>query len=200
MRLKELFETWNKNPVLFAIATNGLDPNKDKVLAIALTSDLDKGLDDLFLNETHGDELMKAQKFHTITEELMRYAIPESDFIENIKNSFNDAILLSYNAPFQHAFLSSLLQEPSLSIFDLSIIEQALRKGLSFDEEEMATPYGFYQACQARYFPLPVNTICKNLKFSRQPAPGELPVAHSLEILKRLYSEASYPEVQLLQN
>ena len=139
MLLTELFETWDKEPLFIAIATNGLDAKKDKVLGVAAkNADM---LDTVLLRETHGEDLMKAQKYHQITDELVYQAgLPDSDFIESVSTLFKDRVLFSYNTPFQYAFLSALLNEPSLMLYDLSVVEQAIRKGLAFSEEDLLVP------------------------------------------------------------
>lgn len=198
MSLKELFELWQQKPLLISTATNGLNAEKDLLLAVA-TRDPESETTVRFLRETHGEDLIPAQRYHQITEELMNtYGLPEDIFLREVENVFKGRLLLTYNTNFQYGFLSRALQEPGLNLYDLSVMEQALRKGLKFDEDEIATPGKFFMACSAVYFPLPVNTICKNLKITKQPCPGQLPLERSLDVLQRLYDEASSQELQLL--
>ena len=198
MLLKELFETWGKEPLFLAIATSGLDPKKDRVLGV-VTCCPETEMPGILLHDTHGDELLKGQKFHQIYEELMnQYGIPTKIFIEILQERFKDKVLLSYNAPFQYSFLSALLNEPSIMIYDLTIIEQAIRKSLAFSEEDLLVPGSFYSACSAHYYPLPVGNIFKRLNVSRQPPPGVLPAELSADVLKMLYNGVSSIELQLL--
>ena len=191
---------WGAQPLLITTATNGLHCEKDKLLAVALVNP-ETGIRDLFFHDTHGQELIEAQKYHCITEEVMNtWGRSTEAFTLLVEEALKDKVLLTYNPQFQYGFLSNLLQDPSLVLYDLSVIEQALRKGLKFDEEEIATPGKFYSACSTVYYPLAVNTICKNLKMTKQPSPGQLPLERSLEILQRLYNEASSKELQLLQS
>ena len=123
-----------------------------------------------------------------------------TDFVEAVQGRFQKKILFSYNAPFQYAFLSALLNEPSLMICDLTIVEQALRKGLSFTEEELVTPGSFYSACSSHYYPLPVSTVYKKLNVPKQPPPGELPVEWAVDVLQMLYNGVSSKELSLLES
>ena len=199
MQLTELYETWDVEPLFLATATNGLDPRKDVVLAVA-TEGLD-GAPVEFFNETYGEDLVKAQKFHQISVELMtQFGKKLTDFVDALQDRFKKKMLLSYNAPFQYAFLSALLNEPSMMIYDLTVIEQALRKGLAFTEEELVTPGSFYSACSSHYYPLPVSTVYKRLNVSKQPPPGELPVEWAVDVLQMLYSGVSSKELQLLES
>lgn len=198
MRLNDLFETWGTEPLLISTATNGLRPEKDRLLAVAAQTVSDAPMETVF-NKTTGEELLAAQKYHQITEDMMRdWGRDEKDFLQRVEELFRGKTLFSYSASFQYGFLSRYLEDPSLSIYDLSIVEQALRKGLRFDEEELLTPGKFYQACSAVFYPLPVNSICRNLGTTRQPSPGQLPLERSLDVLLMLYTAASSQDLQLL--
>ena len=199
MYLKELFELWQQEPILVSTATNGLNAEKDLLLAVALKKPLEGKSYELFIRETHGEDLIPAQRYHQLTEELMNsMGLPEEVFLQKTEEALKGKLLLTYNTSFQYGFLSRALQMPDLNLYDLSVMEQALRKGLRFDEEEITTPGKFFMACSAVYFPLQVNTICKNLKITKQPCPGQLPLERSLDVLQRLYDEASSQELQLL--
>lgn len=199
MYLKELFELWQQEPILISTATNGLNAEKDLLLAVALKKPLEGKSYELFIRETHGEDLIPAQRYHQLTEELMNsMGLPEEVFLQKTEEALKGKLLLTYNTSFQYGFLSRALQMPDLNLYDLSVMEQALRKGLRFDEEEITTPGKFFMACSAVYFPLQVNTICKNLKITKQPCPGQLPLERSLDVLQRLYDEASSQELQLL--
>jgi len=199
MYLKELFELWQQEPLLVSTATNGLNAEKDLLLAVALKKPLEGKSYELFIRETHGEDLIPAQRYHQLTEELMNsMGLPEEVFLQKTEEALKGKLLLTYNTSFQYGFLSRALQMPDLNLYDLSVMEQALRKGLRFDEEEITTPGKFFMACSAVYFPLPVNTICKNLKITKQPCPGQLPLERSLDVLQRLYDEAFSQEPQLL--
>lgn len=202
MYLKELFELWQQKPLLVSTATNGLNAEKDLLLAVAIKNPLEESKTyELFIRETHGEELLPAQRYHQLTEEIMNsLGLPEEDFLQKAESALKGKLLLTYNTSFQYGFLSKALQAPDMNLYDLSVMEQALRKGLKFDEEEIAAPGKFFMACSAVYFPLPINTICKNLKLTKQPCPGQLPLERSLDVLQRLFDEASSQELQLLQS
>ena len=153
----------------------------------------------IYMREAHGEELLPAQKYHQITEEMMNtLGVSEYQFAEDVEKALKGRLLLTYNTNFQYGFLSKSLQDPTLNLYDLSVMEQAIRKGLKFDEEEIATPGKFFMGCSGMYFPLPINTICKNLKITREPSPGQLPMGRSLDVLQALYDEVSSQELQLL--
>lgn len=201
MQLKELYETWDVEPLFLATATNGLDPKKDKVLAVASATATEEEVPLVFFNKTLGEDLVKAQRYHQISVELMtQFGREYTDFVEAVQGRFQKKILFSYNAPFQYAFLSALLNEPSMMIYDLTVIEQALRKGLAFTEEELVTPGSFYSACSSHYYPLPVSTVYKRLNVSKQPPPGELPVEWAVDVLQMLYNGVSSKELSLLES
>ena len=65
--MKELFELWQQKPLLISTATNGLNTEKDLLLAVA-TRDPEAETTARFLRETHGEDLIPAQRYHQITE------------------------------------------------------------------------------------------------------------------------------------
>lgn len=203
MQLKELFsDMWNVEPLLITTATSGLEPNKDKLLAVATRNpnNEDEPAEVIF-QETHGEELIKAQRYHLISDEMMySKGLSGENFTDALRKRVEGKILLTYNVDFQLAFLSRVLEDPTLRVYDLSVIEQGIRKGLKFDEEEIATFQSAYGSIRNFYFPLPVSSICHHLRMTRQPSPGQLPLERSLDVLQTLYNEASCLEVQLLQS
>ena len=198
MYLKELFETWQLEPLLIATATTGLSCVTDKVIALG-TNDTKESK--LIFQKVSREELLPAQRYHCISEQqVLQQGLDTPLFVEKVTEALEGKFLMSYNPLFQYKFLSELLEEQDLQIYDLSVIEQAVRKGLSFTEEELVSASSFYKSCTALYFPLSINTICRNLKMAKQPAPGELPLERSLDVLQRLYTSASSREVQILQS
>ena len=200
MQLKDMLsDVWNVEPLLVTTATTGLDPHKDKLLAVALKDPTTDFPPTVLFQETHGEELMKAQRYHLISDELMySKGLDEDSFMEALEGAIRGKTLLTYNTDFQHAFLSIALEDPALRVYDLSVIEQGLRKGIQLDEEEAALFSKAYGSIRSFYYPLPVATICHHLKMTRQPSPGQLPLERSLDVLQKLYNEASCLEVQLL--
>lgn len=197
MSLTDWFETWETNPVLLTIATNGLDCDTDRLLAFNLYSPL-KDKKELRLIYTTGTELLKSQTIHQITEDDMAFLsrTPEEQkiFLENI---VENNILLTYNVPFHYGFVSKFIEARKCNIYDLSIIEQAIRKEHRFYEDDLVNFNSWYNAAQNYYDPLSVKSICRLTGMVRLPSPGQFPLERMMEILTSLYISASSKEILL---
>ena len=86
----------------------------------------------------------------------------------------------------------------SLPLYDLTIIEKAIRNAYAFDTEELATFSSFYAACCHAAMPVPLATLCRNLKMTRQPPPGQLPMERMLDVLQALYNVACLEDISVL--
>lgn len=202
MQLTELFDTWGTKPLLMTTATNGLTPGKDKLLGVCIKDPEFGPSGNLLLNYTTGVELQQSSKFHGISQQDMESAgLQESQFTAELGEVLaEDSIaVLTYNVPFQSSFLGECLPElESLPLYDLTIIEKAIRNDYAFDTEELATFSSFYAACCHAAMPVPLATLCRNLKMTRQPAPGQLPMERMLDVLQALYNVACLEDISVL--
>lgn len=202
MLLTELFDTWGTKPKLMTTATNGLTPGKDKLLGVCVKDPEFSSGDRLLLNYTTGVELQQSSKFHGISQQDMQSAgLQETQFKDELDKllSEDSVAVLTYNVPFQSSFLGECLPElESLPLYDLTIIEKAIRNAYAFDTEELATFSSFYAACCHAAMPVPLATLCRNLKMTRQPPPGQLPMERMLDVLQALYNVACLEDISVL--
>ncbi len=202
MRLTELFDTWGTKPLLMTTATNGLTPGKDKLLGVCIKDPEFSAGGRLMLNYTTGVDLQQSSKFHGISQQDMQSAgLQEAQFIDELDKllSEDNLAVLTYNVPFQSSFLGECLPDlESLPLYDLTIIEKAIRNTYAFDTEELATFSSFYAACCHAATPVPLATLCRNLKMTRQPPPGQLPMERMLDVLQALYNVACLEDISVL--
>lgn len=204
MTLKELLnETWGiKHALLLTTATNGLTA-KDRLLAIATVKVLPEGSDekpDLLMQATTGMDLQQSSQYHMISEtDMQNYGLSESAFRNSFENLVGDTtVIFTYNAGFQYTFLSKISEDVKLKLYELPIIEKAIRNKYCFDEEELFSLDRFYRACVDNTTPTSINSVCRNLGMAKSPAPGELPLLRTLDVLRKLYSVVLTEEVSLL--
>ena len=204
MLLTELFDTWGTKPMLMTTATNGLTPGKDKLLGVCVKDPEFISGERLLLNYTTGVDLQQSSKFHGISQQDMQSAgLQETQFKDELDRllSEDSFAVLTYNAPFQISFLGECLPElESLPLYDLTIIEKAIRNAYAFDTEDLATFSSFYAACCHAAMPVPLATLCRNLKMTRQPPPGQLPMERMLDVLQALYNVACLEDISVLPN
>lgn len=202
MRLTELFDTWGIKPLLMTTATNGLTPGKDKLLGVCVKDPEFSSGGRLLLNYTTGVDLQQSSKYHGISQQDMQSAgLQEAQFIDELDKllSEDNLAVLTYNVPFQSSFLGECLPElESLPLYDLTIIEKAIRNAYAFDTEDLATFSSFYAACCHAAMPVPLATLCRNLKMTRQPPPGQLPMERMLDVLQALYNVACLEDISVL--
>lgn len=202
MLLTELLDTWGTKPLLMTTATNGLTPGKDKLLGICVKDPEFSSGGRLMLNYTTGVELQQSSKYHGISQQDMQSAgLQETQFKDELDKllSEDNLAVLTYNVPFQSSFLGECLPElESLPLYDLTIIEKAIRNAYAFDTEELATFSSFYAACCHAAMPVPLATLCRNLKMTRQPPPGQLPMERMLDVLQALYNVACLEDISVL--
>ena len=202
MQLTELLDTWGTKPLLMTTATNGLTPGKDKLLGVCVKDPEFSSGGRLLLNYTTGVDLQQSSKYHGISQQDMQSAgLQEAQFIDELDKLLSEANLavLTYNVPFQSSFLGECLTElESLPLYDLTIIEKAIRNAYAFDTEDLATFSSFYAACCHAAMPVPLATLCRNLKMTRQPAPGQLPMERMLDVLQALYNVACLEDISVL--
>ena len=109
MRLTDLFETWNVQPLLISIAKTGLSPIHDKVLALGTNN---TGQSKLIFHKASREELLPAQKYHMISEQqIQQEGLDTGVFVEKAAEALKDKFLLSYNSNFQYSFLSEVLED-----------------------------------------------------------------------------------------
>lgn len=202
MLLTELFDTWGTKPLLMTTATNGLIPGKDKLLGVCVKDPEFSAGGRLLLNYTTGVDLQQSSKYHGISQQDMQSAgLQETQFKDELDKllSEDSVAVLTYNVPFQISFLGECLPElESLPLYDLTIIEKAIRNAYAFDTEELATFSSFYAACCHAAMPVPLATLCRNLKMTRQPPPGQLPMERMLDVLRALYNVACLEDISVL--
>lgn len=202
MLLTELFDTRGTRPLLMTTATNGLTPGKDKLLGICVKDPEFSSGGRLMLNYTTGVDLQQSSKFHGISQQDMQSAgLQETQFKDELDKllSEDNVAVLTYNVPFQSSFLGECLPElESLPLYDLTIIEKAIRNAYAFDTEELATFSSFYAVCCHAAMPVPLATLCRNLKMTRQPPPGQLPMERMLDVLQALYNVACLEDISVL--
>ena len=202
MRLTELLDTWGTKPLLMTTATNGLTPGKDKLLGVCVKDPEFSAGDRLLLNYTTGVDLQQSSKYHGISQQDMQSAgLQEAQFIDELDKllSEDNLAVLTYNVPFQSSFLGECLTELEiLPLYDMTIIEKAIRNAYAFDTEELATFSSFYAACCHAAMPVPLATLCRNLKMTRQPPPGQLPMERMLDVLQALYNVACLEDISVL--
>lgn len=198
VHLKELLETWYKIPVLYSSATNGLDPRKDKLLGYT-TRKGDKN--DVVLDYTTGVDLLTSQRYHKLTDTDMQHALQHPDFCEALTKLVTNesTALFTYNTVFQSSFiLETLPNLEHVKMYDLTVIEKAIRNKYSFEAEQLVTLDTFYEACNTAVSPVPITLVCKNLRMSKDPSPGQLPMERMVEVLQQLFSSVCDLEVQHL--
>ena len=202
MLLTELLDTWGTKPLLMTTATNGLTPGKDKLLGICVKDPEFSSGGRLLLNYTTGVDLQQSSKYHGISQQDMQSAgLQEAQFIDELDKllSEDNLAVLTYNVPFQSSFLGECLTELEiLPLYDMTIIEKAIRNAYAFDTEELATFSSFYAACCHAAMPVPLATLCRNLKMTRQPPPGQLPMERMLDVLQALYNVACLEDISVL--
>ena len=202
MLLTELLDTWGTKPLLMTTATNGLTPGKDKLLGVCVKDPEFSAGDRLLLNYTTGVDLQQSSKYHGISQQDMQSAgLQEAQFIDELDKllSEDNLAVLTYNVPFQSSFLGECLTELEiLPLYDMTIIEKAIRNAYAFDTEELATFSSFYAACCHAAMPVPLATLCRNLKMTRQPPPGQLPMERMLDVLQALYNVACLEDISVL--
>lgn len=202
MLLTELLDTWGTKPLLMTTATNGLTPGKDKLLGVCVKDPEFSSGGRLLLNYTTGVDLQQSSKYHGISQQDMQSAgLQEAQFIDELDKllSEDNLAVLTYNVPFQSSFLGECLPDlESLPLYDLTIIEKAIRNTYAFDTEELATFSSFYAACCHAAMPVPLATLCRNLKMTRQPPPGQLPMERMLDVLQALYNVACLEDISVL--
>lgn len=199
MNFKDFVETaWAVKPVLLTTATNGLSAETDRLLAVAWKP-ADSKITRTIYRDTNLEPLNKAQKYHGISNEMMMTeGLDEDLFKEQLEEIFEEnTVVFTYNTAFQLSFLQQITDKP-VKVYDLSVIDQALTNGLTFDTEEIASFNGFYGACASRYYPMKVANILKRYKLTRETAPGQLPLEKMLEVLSCVYHAVSDLEIQLL--
>lgn len=202
MQLTELLDTWGTKPLLMTTATNGLTPGKDKLLGVCVKDPEFSAGGRLLLNYTTGVDLQQSSKFHGISQQDMQSAgLQDAQFKDELDKllSENSIAVLTYNVPFQSSFLGECLPElESLPLYDLTIIEKAIRNAYAFDTEDLVTFSSFYAACCHAAMPVPLATLCRNLKMTRQPPPGQLPMERMLDVLQALYNVACLEDISVL--
>ena len=188
--------------MLMTTATNGLTPGKDKLLGVCVKDPEFSAGGRLLLNYTTGVDLQQSSKYHGISQQDMQSAgLHEAQFTDELDKllSEDSVAVLTYNVPFQSSFLGECLPElESLPLYDLTIIEKAIRNAYAFDTEELATFSSFYAACCHAAMPVPLATLCRNLKMTRQPPPGQLPMERMLDVLQALYNVACLEDISVL--
>lgn len=204
MTLKELLnDIWGiKKALLLTTATNGLTA-KDRLLAVATFKVIPDNTDDkvnLLMQTTTGVDLQQSSQYHMISEsDMQNYGISESAFRHSFEKLFEDnPVVFTYNTGFQHNFLGKVSEDINLKLYELPIIEKAIRNKYCFDEEELISIDRFYRACFENTTPTSINSVCRNLGMTKSPAPGELPLLRTLDVLRKLYSVALTEEVSLL--
>ena len=197
MSLKDWFTQWEVSPALLTIATNGLDSNKDRILAYDVGFP-DEDKKELRLIQTSGDELLKAQSIHQISSSDMsflgRSMEEQKKYLEEV---FDKYTVFVYNVPFYYDFVSAFLEDKRIFLYDLSIVEQAVRKEHRFYEDDCVNFKAWYSAASNAFDPMPVRSICRLVGLTRQPSPGQLPLERMLEILTSLYTSSSSKEILL---
>lgn len=176
----------DKKIILLTTATNGLDPNKDRLIGVAVR-EVKSGINFQLLRRTDDQDLEKAYDYHKISQSLMRdYGMSDSQFLHYMTDTIDNSFIFTYNPGFQFEFLSQLVDPDTLFLYDQTVIYKALEQGTQFAEEDCMTLPAFYAQCQ-RYNPIPVSQLLKKMSMARQPSPGQLPMARMLDVLHRLF-------------
>lgn len=197
MSLKEWFDTWEINPVLFTMATNGLDYEKDKILGFTMYFP-EEDKKEIRLIETSGVDLLKSQPIHMISESDMSFlSMPEPVqriYMESVMDKYT---IFTYNVPFYYGFITNFIEDRKPRIYDLSVIEQALRKEHKAYEDDLVNFNSWYSCISSYYDPLTVRSICRVTGLNRMPSPGQFPMERMMELLISLYTSASSREILL---
>lgn len=172
--------------ILLTTATNGLDPHKDRLIGTAVM-EFKSGINFQLLRKTDEQDLEKSYDYHKISTSLMRdFGMSDSQFLHYLNETIDNSFIFTYNPGFQFEFLSQLVDPDTLFLYDLTVIHKALEQGTQFAEEDCMTLQAFYAQCQ-RYNSIPVSQLLKKMSMSRQPGPGQLPMARMLDVLHRLF-------------
>lgn len=205
MRLTELLNgVWFEQPkvCLLATATNGLHGYNDKLLGFAI-QDVSVETPQVFLKYTVGEDLQKSSQYHKISQiDMQSRGLQKADFDKALKDTLLEHdIVFTYNVSFQSTFIAAQdLDLDRIELYELSIVEKALRNKYAFDSEQLATFSSFYGACCEVAAPVPIATVCRNLHMSKDPAPGQLPMERMVEVLQQLWLSASSQDIVQLQS
>lgn len=206
MKVEELFNEWRSfkplNIALLTMATSGLKPEEDKILAISYYDTIN-GTEETSFNYADGEMLTKSQQFHMITSEVMRYGgLPETTFKEQLEKVINNDVVFVYNVPFFSRFIKAAFNDEDLNVplYDLSVVHKAVNNKYAFDNEQLNSFDDFYTACMANASPVPVGALCTQFKVSKTPVPGQLPFERMMELLKKVFSSCVSLEVQRFQS
>lgn len=201
MTFEDILDNDAMTPYGLTVATSGLS-NNDELLAFSICN-LKTKEKQLTVKKVTDELLLPAEQYHQLSRDIVQTkGISAKDFKKELLNVFekDDIVLFTYNIPFHVSFISRELEDAgkSIRLYDLSVIERAIRNKYAFSVEELSSFTEMYMACCSSTQPLSISSICRNLHISRNPYPGQLPLIHMQEILSLLYlSSSSTAIVQL---
>lgn len=192
MTYLEYLQEQIRGPVtLVATATNGLDPRKDQLLAIALKAIALDGTEisnDLLIRTLDRGTILKSSEYHKISFDMAtRLGRADEEIKEALKETTDTGLFFTYNPNFQSQFLDPFVQVQHM--YDLPLLLKGAEMQLFLDTTEVSTLADLEKLFRKLLGKPPsLKNMCKFRDISEHPPFDVLPVVYGTDLLHSLWN------------